>query len=432
MGTWISPNEIECAVPKLGLLGTHGVYVSSNGIDWVGGLQLTYEAERTVESIYPTNGRLEGGTEVVISGTGFQSVNNPGDEHLTPFCNFGSIEVSATVISATEVSCVSPAFTESGGAVNVSVIMRVPFTKRRVDFTGAMLTFTYRSTPTIVSVEPNAGSAKGGTALSIIGFDFNDVATALVRFTDLGSGESVLVEPTFDSDERVSVVAPSSPSGASGGFVVVEASNNGLEFSEEEVLFFFEETVAVTGVVPASVPEMGGTVLTISGSNFVQSFPSALACRIGSGPSVAATWISEELLTCIAPRSSNKLGFEVVEVTTNGIDYTDDEVMLEYRRAITVSAVSPTSGPRRGGTLLEISGEGFRSTDSLTCRFGEISVPAELLPDNTTVQCRTPAQGHGAAAPAGSENRPPQMVGPRATAHKRATTHSTQQGWLST
>ena len=135
------------------------------------------------------------------------------------------------------------------------------------------------------------------------------------------------------------------------------------------MLFFFEETVAVTGVVPASVPEMGGTVLTISGSNFVQSFPSA-RLSYWQRPSVAATWISEELLTCIAPRSSNMLGFEVVEVTTNGIDYTDDEVMLEYRRAITVSAVSPTSGPRRGGTLLEISGEGFRSTDSLTCRFG--------------------------------------------------------------
>ena len=91
MGTWISPNEIECAVPKLGLLGTHGVYVSSNGIDWVGGLQLTYEAERTVESIYPTNGRLEGGTEVVISGTGFRW-NNPGTNISRRFATSGRLK----------------------------------------------------------------------------------------------------------------------------------------------------------------------------------------------------------------------------------------------------------------------------------------------------------------------------------------------------
>ena len=134
------------------------------------------------------------------------------------------------------------------------------------------------------------------------------------------------------------------------------------------MLFFFEETVAVTGVVLHPCLRW-----VVQSSLYLE----AISCKRAER-SRLSYWQRafgrcdldfRGAFDVCAPRSSNKLGFEVVEVTTNGIDYTDDEVMLEYRRAITVSAVSPTSGPRRGGTARNFW-RGLRSTDSLTCRFG--------------------------------------------------------------
>ena len=107
-------------------------------------------------------------------------------------------------------------------------------------------------------------------------------------------------------------------------------SNNGQDFSSDEVLLFYDEAVGVESVSPSTIPETGGTILTVAGTNFVQSFPSVLACRIGGETVTAATWISSTRLQCYAPPmaalaargTAGGVRHVGVEVTINGVDYT--------------------------------------------------------------------------------------------------------------
>ena len=404
-GVWHSTTELDCEVPHLPP-GLREVAVTSNGVDWTGGVYLSFEPDRTIVGMTPLAGPPEGGTLVSVTGTGFRPVGSDSPVFdptrlLSPFCRFGTVEVSAVVVSDDEIACRSPAFNgDNEGPVNVSVAMRYPYTKRRVDFemsTG--LLFTYQVMPTVAGLEPKTAPASGGTELDLTGTGFQDSAALVVRFLDLGSGLSVSATPTFVSPTALFVVIPPSPSGLGGGFVAVEVSNNGQDFSADEVLLFYDEAVGVASVAPATIPETGGTVLTVSGTNFVQSFPSVLACRIGGETVAPATWISSTRLQCYAPPmvvGAPGARHVSVEVTINGVDYTTDAVTVEYRPAISLLSLEPSTGPRRGSTSVTITGTGFRATDSgLVCRFAGTKVAATVLSE-TAVTCPAPALALGA------------------------------------
>merc|ERR1712185_309165 len=269
--------------------------VSANGVDWVSDLQVAYEGDRAVSSVRPAAGHVRGGTRVVLTGTGFRFDAAADDElatasptaSLRPYCRFGSVDVPASVLSETQLACETPAVQEPG-AVALGVVLRYPHTKRRVDvpFDGEALSFVYQLEPSVLTIEPKSGSARGGTPVTLSGAGFADTPELSVRFAVDGLGRdapAVVVRASFVSDTQLVVETPPSASGVGGGFVAVSLSINGHDFSRDSVLFFYDESVAVSGVRPASVPEHGGTVVTVSGANFAQTFPSALACRFG-GP----------------------------------------------------------------------------------------------------------------------------------------------------
>ena len=411
-GVWRSPTQLDCRAPHLPP-SLREVAVTSNGVDWTGGVYLTFEPDRTIVGMEPLAGPPEGGTLVSVQGTGFRAGGGGSSSPvaldpanlLSPFCRFGTVEVNAVVVSDVEIACRSPAYNnafKSEGPVNVTVAMRYPYVKRRVNFemsTG--LVFTYQVVPTTIGLAPKTAPASGGTELDVSGANFQDSSALVVRFVDLGSGQSVSAAPTFVSQTALFVVAPPSPSGLSGGFVAVEVSNNGQDFSRDEVLLFYDEAVGVNSVYPTTIPETGGAILTVSGTNFVQSFPSVLACRIGGEAVTAATWISSTRLQCYAPPMAaiapGGAPHASVEVTINGFDYTSDRISVEYRPAISLLSLEPGTGPRRGSTAVTITGNGFRATDtSLVCRFAGAKVAATVLSEYA-ITCPAPALALGAS-----------------------------------
>lgn len=151
-------------------------------------------------------------------------------------------------------------------------------------------------------------------------------------------------------------------------------SNNGVDFSNDGVLFFLEDSSHVLSLSPTAVTEEGGQSITIMGINFYQTYPSVLACRFGDlDPPVPATYLSAESITCVAP--PHLPGLVKVEVTVNGQDWSDNGVMMEYRPAIMLQDIHPLMGPRRGGTELMIRGSNYRETDLISCHFGTTSGP---------------------------------------------------------
>lgn len=59
--------------------------------------------------------------------------------------------------------------------------------------------------------------------------------------------------------------------------------------------------------------------------------------------------------------------------------------------APTISGVSPTSGPASGGTVVTITGTGFRA--GATVLFGGVAASNVFVsPDGTSITCTAPAQ----------------------------------------
>ena len=73
--------------------------------------------------------------------------------------------------------------------------------------------------------------------------------------------------------------------------MALEVSNGGVgHFSNQGVRYGFRNPILTTGIVPIFGPETGGTVLTLTGANFVKT--DTLKCKFGD-VDAAATFITE-------------------------------------------------------------------------------------------------------------------------------------------
>jgi hypothetical protein len=110
--TYVSASTLRVSIPSLALgtyhLTVEGAYSSTK-------VRFTCIETPQVTRIVPSFGSLRGGTLVRVQGKNF-------DEGMT--CKFGDIEFSASLISTTELGCLSPRMTGTAEAVVVEVGMR--------------------------------------------------------------------------------------------------------------------------------------------------------------------------------------------------------------------------------------------------------------------------------------------------------------------
>ncbi|MBZ5658676.1 MAG: IPT/TIG domain-containing protein, partial [Acidobacteriia bacterium] len=115
-----------------------------------------------VTSITPNMGTINGGTGVTITGTGFLAG--------ATVSLGGTATTGVTMMSGTSISATTAA--HSAGSVSVVVT--------NTDGQNGTLTNGYTYTnpaPTVISITPNAGSANGGTSVTIAGAGFLTGAT---------------------------------------------------------------------------------------------------------------------------------------------------------------------------------------------------------------------------------------------------------------
>lgn len=131
---------------------------SSGGNRGEATLSFTVRARPTVLAISPSSGGTAGGTDVVLTGTGFL----PGSQAIlegVPLFPEGGIVVDEHTLSGHV-----PAHKEGSTAITV----RTPLG----DAIG-MLVFTYLPPPLLETIEPNAGVTAGRTPVTLIGKNFS-------------------------------------------------------------------------------------------------------------------------------------------------------------------------------------------------------------------------------------------------------------------
>ncbi len=317
----------------------------------------------TVTGLTPGSGPTTGGTDVAITGTGFQA---------GVVVRFGG--VAGTVLSRTATTMTVRTSSAVAGAVAVTV------TNPDGGTVSVPSAFTYvtpqgsGTTPTLSSFSPASGPISGGTLVTINGTNFR--SGAIVRF---GS-----VAATVTSFTTTRLVART-PAQAEGVVALTVLNSDGVGVQLPNAFTYRAPAPTVSSVSPARGPASGSTDVTIAGSNF------------RPGLSVAVNSIEARVLSVTATRIVARMPAHVPAVV--GISVTNPDSQSAARaNAYTyvdggpaVTQVLPASGPMAGGSLVTLVGSGFFNA---SVSFGGVNAP---IVSRTTemITVRTPARGAG-------------------------------------
>ena len=401
---WVTPAVIDCVTPTSVRTGTVGFRVSLNGQQYlnVSNAGFTYQALPELTTITPSKSPVDGGSNVTVSGHYFSPISQALGLMR---CRFGTSLVLATRTSSTSLTCIVPP--------GVNGYTSVQITDNGYDFSNG-LAFDY--TPTgVLYVSPATGPVDGGTLIQVSG--------SSVTPTPLGIeclfANNVTTPATFVSSAQLECDTPPVSSAYAASVRLLRADT----VLEGGATFVYSVNGIATELLPSSGPQLGGTVVTIVGEYFEQLW-ARLFCRFGESL-VPAHHLSRSRLQCIAPpltaarcplscrtvrngqhypdsRASycpascnNSVPSTVqVYVTSNGEDFVTSNQSYSYDSDVVVRGLWPRYGPEQGGTVVTITGEGFRSDRHLRCRFGTVALNVTLI-DSARLQCVTPPAVRG-------------------------------------
>ncbi|MBM3235315.1 hypothetical protein FJZ31_03340 [Candidatus Poribacteria bacterium] len=263
---FFSPTELRLKTPP-GAVGKKDVrVVNPDGQEAVLKEGFIYNPAPTIASVTPNAGPLEGGTDIIITGTRFLS---GADVFI------GGAEVSANVASPTKIKAETPPST--AGLKDVVVQNR--------DGQEATLedAFTYNPAPAITKVIPDNGRLAGGTKITIQGNGF--LPGAKVLFGDVYAHALVVAS-------AIQVMSPNliiavTPAGEPGRTDIVIRNPD----RQEIVLpggFTYNPLPTITSISPTNGPASGGTKVIITGTGFL------LGARVIIGKRAATTELRDE------------------------------------------------------------------------------------------------------------------------------------------
>jgi IPT/TIG domain/Cellulase (glycosyl hydrolase family 5) len=143
----------------------------------------------------------------------------------------------------------------------------------------------------------------------------------------------------------------------------------------------------ITKISPVTATPKGGTVITITGSNFV----SGATVSFGANSATLVTFVSATSLKATTPASTgNAEGPVNVTVTDpDALSATLTNGLMYKYPAPTITKISPVVATPKGGTSITITGTNFLS--GATVAFGANSATAVTFVSGTTLKATTPA-----------------------------------------
>jgi len=140
----------------------------------------------------------------------------------------------------------------------------------------------------------------------------------------------------------------------------------------------------VTKLLPKLGPTLGGTTVTITGTEFT----GANAVQFGTSSATSFTVVSPTVITATAP----PLPAGIVDVTvTNAIGTSAISSKDHFKYAPTVEDVSPNSGSTAGGNAITVTGTGFAvGTGATVFKFGKAKATGVSCASSTSCTMTSP------------------------------------------
>jgi len=256
--------------------------------------------------------------------------------------------------------------------------------------------------PTVHEVTPSSGSTSGGTSITITGSNFGSSqgTTGRVIFsstTSSGGGAwDTLIDYTSWSDTKIVCLTPVHPTaGDVDVWVVADNGSSGVKINGFKYIAPLPPTVRE--FAPSSGSTLGGTEVTIKGSNFGSSRGVGRVRFGGRGAAAHTSWTDNQIV-CVAPTHFGGPPYAVdywvdVEITTN--DLLSVTLTNKFKYMAPLISLSTSSGSTGGGTKVTITcvdGRSWFGSSQETGRvtFGGTKAIVNFWSDNQIV-CFAPA-----------------------------------------
>jgi len=229
--------------------------------------------------------------------------------------------------------------------------------------------------PTVTSVSPSAGSAAGGTSITITG---TDLATA----TAVTIGGNV-VNFTVVSSTSITTTTPAHTAGAVSIEVTTVSGTN-----TANALYNYVPTVTPS----TSNLAINATTLTITGAGFdtiAANNTVSLSSGTGTVTSATATQLTVTFNTAPTPGTLGAV------VTTNGISSGNEVPVANIVEVPRITSISPAAGPTAGGTTITISGLALSNVTAVT--IGGNAATSFTVVNGQKITAVTPPGTFGAA-----------------------------------
>lgn len=316
----------------------------------------------TVSALSVKAGPVRGGTVVTLTGqrfTGARSVSFGG-----------TLATSFTVLSSTQLRVTAPP--HAAGLVNVRVT-----TAAGTSSAWSANAYAYEAVPTIGSIRPASGGTGGGTVVTLTG-------TGLARATSVRFGTTTTTKVVRVSATTLRVTAPAH---AAGTVDVRVTTPGGVSPVTSRARYLYAPPPSVGSLSVTAGPVLGGTVVTLTGARF------SGATKVTFGSTAARfTVLSSTTLRVTSP--AHAAGVVSVRVTTAyGTSAATPASTFAYDAVPTITALSPQTGPPRGGTVVTLTGTGL--TRATSVRFGTTVTTNVVRVSATTLRVTTPAHASG-------------------------------------
>ena len=298
----------------------------------------------------------------------------------TVWCQREAMVVPATLRSATELVCVSPAMAVGTGPVQLELTLNADLGAFAAS--GPAYTYYAPSGLHVSLVWPVAGPRDGGSVLDVTGAGFADLGGVYCRFGCGGAVNATLVSASLLRCVSPACAAPPTPAPVAALWParrqdeLVQVTLNAQEYTTSTATFsaYEQSLVRVSALVPHGGPLAGGTRVVVLGAGLAAFATDHLKCRFGSEV-VAAELVNETALVCTS-LARGVASLDPTEVTLNGDVsshlLTADGVVFDYydASAVAIASTEPLGGPAAGGTVVTVRGAGFVDRGGVYCRFG--------------------------------------------------------------
>lgn len=275
-----------------------------------------WTAGPVIKSISPTGGTTDGGTLVTITGEGLTGATK---------VRFDTTDVNPVSVTDTTITAYSPPHIT--GIVNLYVVFSSGITP--VSVYGR---YTYASQTIVSSLSPSSGPT--GQLVTITG-------SGLTGATDVLFGGNSATSYTVDSDTQIRATAPA----GSGQINVQVVGLAGISATSANTLYTYVLRPSISSVTPSTGPCVGGTPVTITGSNFTNV--DKVLFSIGSSGAYATsfTLVNSTTITCVSPRFDTPGNATVRAITSTNVSSTTNGTFLYTNQApVAIASSSATSG----------------------------------------------------------------------------------------